>query len=177
MTQFEIDLKPVSHISADAIGSPGQRVFYIQAWQDDRPQPVTVIVEKIQLQSLAIGIEKLIADLEIEKPNLSQAEADYDPEIMRISPPVDPLFRSGEIGLGYEEETDLMVIMVKEILTEENQIDNSSAARFWCTRTQARRMARWSQEVFSRGRPICAQCGLPMEAEGHFCPKKNGHKH
>jgi len=177
MTQFDIDLKPVSHITADAIGIPGQRVFYLQAWQDDRPQPVTVIVEKIQLQSLAIGVEKLIADLEREKPDLSQALADYDPEIMRISPPVDPLFRSGEIGLGYEEESDMMVVMLKEIQLEESPLEDSSVARLWCTRTQIRRMARWSQEVISRGRPICAQCGFPMEAEGHFCPKKNGHKH
>lgn len=177
MTFFEIDLKPVSHITADAIGSPGKRVFYIQAWQDDRPQPLTIIVEKIQLHSLAIGVEKLIADLELEKPDLSQAMADYDPELMRISPPVDPLFRAGEIGLGYDETSDLMVVMVKEVLAEDSEIEESSVVRFWCTRTQTRRMARWSQEVVSRGRPICVQCGLPMEAEGHFCPKKNGHKH
>lgn len=177
MTHFELDLKPVNHITADAIGNPGQRVFYIQAWQESRPQPVTVIVEKIQLQSLAIGVEKLIADLEREKPELSQALADFDAERMRISPPVDPLFRSGEIGLGYDEEADLMVIMVKEILAEDRQNDETSVVRFWCTRTQIRRMARWSQEVISHGRPICAQCGQPMEPEGHFCPKKNGHKH
>jgi uncharacterized repeat protein (TIGR03847 family) len=177
MTRFEIDLKPVSHITADAIGVPGQRVFYIQAWQEDRPQPVTIIIEKIQLQSLAIGVEKLIADLEREKPDLSQAQADYDQELMRISPPVDPLFRSGEIGLGYDNEADLVVVLVREILAEEAQIDESSVARFWCTRSQIRRMARWSLEVVNRGRPICAQCGQPMEAEGHFCPKKNGHKH
>jgi len=169
-------MRPVGHITADAIGSPGQRVFYIQAWQDDRPQPVTVIVEKIQLQSLAIGVEKRIAELELEKPELSQALADYDPELMRITPPVDPLFRSGEIGLGYDYEADLMVVMVKEIVAEDTEIGDSSVVRFWCTRTQIRRMARWSQEVVSRGRPICAQCGQPMDAGGHFCPKKNGHK-
>jgi uncharacterized repeat protein (TIGR03847 family) len=148
MTKLEIDLNPVSHITSDAIGAPGQRVFYIQAWQAERPQPVTLIVEKIQLQSLAIGVEKLMADLEREKPGLSQALTDYESEIMRILPPVDPIFRAGEIGIGYDEAT-----------------------------SQIRRMARWSLEVINRGRPICPQCQQPMEPEGHFCPKKNGHKH
>jgi hypothetical protein len=25
--------------------------------------------------------------------------------------------------------------------------------------------------------PMCPQCGQPMEPEGHFCAKKNGHLH
>ena len=36
MPRFEIDVDPLDHITADAIGPPGQRVFYIQAWQDQR---------------------------------------------------------------------------------------------------------------------------------------------
>jgi predicted amidophosphoribosyltransferase len=31
--------------------------------------------------------------------------------------------------------------------------------------------------VVNRGRPICPQCGEPMDPAGHFCPKKNGNKH
>ncbi len=54
--------------------------------------------------------------------------------------------------------------------------DQAAVVRFWCTRPQARRMAHWAAEVISRGRPICPQCGEPIEADGHFCPKKNGHK-
>jgi len=177
MTRFDFDLNPVSHITSDAIGAPGQRVFYIQAWQTDRPQPVTIIVEKIQLQSLVIGVEKLMTDLEREKPALSQALSDYEAELMQILPPVDPIFRTGEIGIGYDEETDLVIVLVKEILVEDAQEKDASMVRFWCTRSQLRRMARWSQEVINRGRLICPQCGQPMEPEGHFCPKKNGHKH
>jgi len=36
MPRFEIDVDPCDHITADAIGKPGQRVFYIQAFQDQR---------------------------------------------------------------------------------------------------------------------------------------------
>ena len=40
----EIDLNPVQHLTTDAIGPPGQRVFYIQGHQDTRT--TTLIVEK-----------------------------------------------------------------------------------------------------------------------------------
>ena len=30
MPRSELDLNPVQHITSDAIGQPGQRVFYIQ---------------------------------------------------------------------------------------------------------------------------------------------------
>jgi uncharacterized repeat protein (TIGR03847 family) len=96
---------------------------------------------------------------------------------MHISPPVDPLFRAGEMGLGYDADQDLIVILGREIVAEDGDPEEASVVRFWCTRQQAGWLAAWSAEVVQRGRPICPQCGQPMEPEGHFCPKKNGHKH
>mgnify|MGYP001187721963 CR=1 FL=1 len=175
MPRFEIDIDPCEHITADAIGAPGQRVFYLQGWQAART--ITIIIEKIQLQSLAIGIEQFLAQLAEENPELGEASAEYYEEQMRITPPVEPIFRSGEIGLGYDKDRDLMVIVTKEILTENDEPEEAAIIRFWCTRNQARALARWGQEVAQRGRPICPQCGQPIEPDGHFCPKKNGHKH
>ena len=96
---------------------------------------------------------------------------------MHILPPVDPLFRVGEVGLGYEAESDLIVLVVREALPEDKDQQEASVVRFWCTRSQLRAMCRWGIEIASRGRPLCSQCGQPMDPEGHFCPKKNGHKH
>ena len=45
------------------------------------------------------------------------------------------------------------------------------------TEDDVRKLARWGADVATRGRPICPQCGQPMEPEGPFCPKKNGHLH
>jgi len=177
MPRFEMDLNPVSHITSDAIGQPGQRVFYLQAWRETDPQPVTILIEKIQLQSLATGIEQLLDEIAKQKPDLPQAAGDFEEEKMRITPPLDPLFRAGEVGLGYDDAQDLVIILVREIVMEDEDSANAAVVRFWCTRTQVRSLARWGNEVISRGRPICPQCGQPMEPEGHFCPKKNGHKH
>jgi len=175
MPRFEIDVDPCDHITADAIGSPGQRVFYLQAYQDQRT--ITVLIEKAQLQSLAIGIEQFLSQIYRQNPNLEEASGEYSEDRMRIHPPVDPLFRAGEIGLAYDKERDQVVVFTKELLTEDEDPDSAAQIRFWASRSQARRLARWGADVASRGRPICAQCGQPMEPEGHFCPKKNGHLH
>ena len=112
-----------------------------------------------------------------QKPDLPEASGEYNEAKMRITPPVDPLFRAGEIGLGYDADQDLIVLLVREIIVEGEDREHAAVVRFWCTRPQLRQMARWGNEVVKRGRPICPQCGEPMEPEGHFCPKKNGHKH
>ena len=61
MAHTEIDVDPCDHITGDCIGQPGQRVFYIQAFQAEKT--FTVIVEKTQLQSLAVGIEQFLAEV------------------------------------------------------------------------------------------------------------------
>jgi uncharacterized repeat protein (TIGR03847 family) len=175
MPRFEIDVDPCDHITADAIGKPGQRVFYLQAYQDQRT--ITIIIEKAQLQSLAIGIEQFLAQISEQNPELDEASGDYVEHVMRINPPVDPLFRVGEVGLGYDKDRDRVVIFTKELLTEEVEPETAAQIRFWATRSQLRMLARWGAEVCTRGRPVCPQCGQPMEPEGHFCPKKNGHLH
>jgi uncharacterized repeat protein (TIGR03847 family) len=175
MPQIDIDLHPVSHITADAIGQPGKRVFYLQGWQGERT--VTLIIEKLQIQSLAIGLEQFLAEIHEKFPDLPEAVSEYQEEQMHIHPPVDPLFRVGEIGLGYDAENDLLVLVVREVVAEGTEAEETGVVRFWCTRSQLRGMAHWGMEVASRGRPLCPQCGEPMDPEGHFCPKKNGHKH
>jgi uncharacterized repeat protein (TIGR03847 family) len=175
MPRIEIDLQPVTHILTDAIGPPGQRVFYLQAWKDDRT--VTLIVEKFQIQTLAIGLERFLEEITDKYPDLPSASGDFLEEKMHIHPPIDPLFRVGELGLGYDADSDLVVLAVRELLPEGQDPAEAGVVRFWCTRSQILAMTRWGLEMASRGRPICSQCGEPMEPEGHFCPKKNGHLH
>lgn len=175
MPRFEIDVDPCDHITADAIGAPGQRVFYLQAFQDART--VTVVIEKIQLQSLSVGIEQFLAKLAEQNPDLTEASAEFIDEHMRINPPLEPVFRAGEIGLGYDKERDMVVLVTREILLDGDEPEDAAVIRFWCTRSQARALARWGVDVVKRGRPLCPQCGQPIEPGGHFCPKKNGYRH
>jgi len=175
MAKIELDLNPVERITTDAIGKPGSRVFYLQANQGD--QVITLLVEKIQIQSLAMGVEQFLTELTHKYPNLTDDILDVKEEIMHIIPPVDPLFRVGEIGLGYDDEHDQVILVAREISGEDDKPEEMGVVRFWCTRSQLRALCQWGIEVTNQGRPICPQCGQPMDPEGHFCPKKNGHKH
>lgn len=175
MPGSEIDLRPVTHITTDAIGQPGKRIFYIQGWQNEKT--ISLIVEKLQIQTMAVGVEQFLAEIQQKYPHLPDASAEFVEEKMHIHPPVDPLFRVGEIGLGFEVESDLAVLVAKEAIAEGEDTDQAGVVRYWCTRSQIRAMCHWGIEMASRGRPVCPQCGQSIDPEGHFCPKKNGHKH
>ena len=98
MPRIEIDLNPVTHITTDAIGQPGQRVFYIQGQTVERV--VTVIVEKVQVQTLALGVEDFLAEITQRYPDLPAITLEFDEALLHIIPPVDPIFRAGELGLA-----------------------------------------------------------------------------
>ena len=175
MPQNIIDFSPIDHITTDAIGKPGQRIFYIQARSGSRV--VTILVEKVQIQTLAIGVEQFYVELRERYPDLDEPSPDYEEEKMMISPPVDPLFRAAELGLAYDPEKDLMGLLAVEALGDGQPDEDGRIIRLWCTRAQLRAMCRWGLEVAGRGRETCPYCGEPIDPEGHFCVKKNGHKH
>lgn len=196
MPRMEIDLNPVTHLTADAIGQPGKRVFYLQGHTVDKV--VTLIIEKVQIQTLALGVEDFLKEIKTRFPELADASSEYEEAVMHIIPPVDPLFRVGELALAYDSDSDLAILIAREITAQEEVQpgllegeqevepegeeeaegeDETSVVRFWCTRSQLHAMCRWGLEVAEHGRPICPYCGQPMDPSGHFCPKRNGHKH
>ena len=169
----EIDLKPVNRLTTDAIGPPGQRVFYIQGSMDT--QTISLIIEKFQLQTLTIGVEQFLAEIRQRYPLLKEGAAGYEEDEMHISPPVEPLFRVSELGLSYDVESDLVGLIAREVPSSDEE-EKGTIVRYWCTRDQIRALAHWGIELVNRGRPLCEQCGQPIDPEGHFCPRKNGHK-
>lgn len=170
--QTSIDLNPVTHITTDAIGEPGKRVFYLQGWKDETV--VSLIIEKFQLQHLAVGVEQFLSEINQRVPMLTPASADYDEDKMHILPPVEALFRVSELGLSYEEKEDLVGLIARE--TPKDSEEEGSEVRFWCSRSQIRALTHWGMEMANRGRPLCEQCGQPMDPDGHFCARKNGHR-
>lgn len=170
---MEYDLLPCNFITVDAIGKPGQRVFYIQGKTEETT--ITLLIEKIQIQTLAVGILRFLEELEERNPDLSKPSGEFFEENMKITPPVDPLFRVGEIGLAYDMEKDLSCLIAKEIQVETETITDEDVVRFWCTREELKSLANWGLALVQKGRPICPLCGEPIDPKGHFCPKKNGH--
>jgi uncharacterized repeat protein (TIGR03847 family) len=175
MPAKEFELKPASSITTGAIGPPGQRVFYLQARKEDIL--LTLIIEKQQMQALALGAEKFLLNLQQRFPHLAVASGQHNEESMQLQQPIDPAFRVGQIALGYDEELDLVLLVVREYASADAQIEDLAVARLWCTRTQLLAMCSLGLELAGRGRPICGNCGEPIDPQGHFCPRRNGHKH
>ena len=178
---MDYELNTCIRLTTDAIGKPGQRTFFLQGETDT--ETITLIFEKIQLQSLIVAIIKFFEDLHQKYPDLSPENGEFFEEKMRITPPVDPLFRIGEFSLSYDKTLDQICIISKEIVFQEKdpsipfegQIDGRTV-KFWATRDQFIQLVNWGVELIQRGRPICPLCNEPINPEGHLCPKKNGHK-
>jgi uncharacterized repeat protein (TIGR03847 family) len=167
-----IDLNPVSAITIGTVGQPGQRVFYLQARRG--PTTITIETEKEQVRALAMGVHQFLEELTQRFPD--RIELDQVPQSeLNLSQPVESEFRVGQMGLGYDSDQDLVVVVAQSLQLEGEPEENAITARFWITRGQAKAMADHALEVVSQGRPLCALCGRPISAEGHFCPKRNGH--
>lgn len=175
MARIEMELNPVDSITVDAVGKPGERVFFLQAVSGK--QVVSLLLEKLQVESLVVGVTEFFEELSKNYPALSPASAEYMEEAMHIEPPVTPLFRVGSLGLGYDAESDRAILVAHEILGENQTMAEAGEISFWCSRDQLARLGKWGAEVASRGRKICPLCGQPMDPAGHLCPKKNGHAH
>lgn len=176
---MEISLNPCIRITSDTIGKPGQRVFYIQGATLDEQS--TVIIEKIQLQTLSASILHFLDELQKSYPELEIPSGQYTDNTMQISLPVDPIFRVGEIGLAYNRDLDQSCLIVKRIEMETNSLQQDeteemvNVINFWCSREQLKALANWGLQLVQKGRPICPLCHEPIDPSGHFCPKKNGH--
>lgn len=162
------DLNPVARVTVGALGEPGQRTFFLQGRQGRTL--VSLVTEKEQMTSLAQGITDLLTRLG-ERAGAPTETSDYE---LALEEPIEPLFRIGQLGLGYDQEKDLLVIVAYALPEQEDQ-ELVDVVRFWATRDQMRALARHVTEIAAAGRPICVLCGRPIDPAGHFCPRRNGH--
>lgn len=168
-----IDMNPVDRITTDAIGEPGNRVFYIQARKGSRL--VTLMCEKEHVAGLSLAIEQVLLSLADDDPD---AVVEPDPALlggMELESPLEPLFRVGQVNLGYDQVTERLILIAYELL-EEDEARPPTVTRLWATQAQMRAFSIHGQEVVAAGRARCAMCGDPIDPEGHFCLRKNGHK-
>ncbi len=190
MADYTYDLRRVSHITAAAVGPPGQRVFYLQAQKHG--DLVSLVAEKEYIRALCLRVEAILEELERRGTPRPQQAEEPTPAELSLRGPLESLFRIGQLSLAYDPEADLMVIEAEEmqVETEEEEVDpilkqsaeapeQTKAAqrvRFSATRAQMQGLSRYAMDIIvTGGRPICPQCLQPMEASGHMCVKKNGH--
>ena len=53
--------------------------------------------------------------------------------------------------------------------------DGPDVLRVRVTAAAARSFVQRAAQVVASGRPPCPLCGQPLDAQGHICPRRNGH--
>lgn len=157
------DLERPDHFTAGTVGPPGQRVFYLQA-REGRTL-VTLKSEKEQVRALAEYLATLL-------DRVTDA-GDPRPTSLALLEPVQEAWAVGTIGVGQDEASGRVVVVLTGVVEEEG--DEAPSARFALTRAQAAAFVDRAQELMRGGRPICPMCSGAIDPGGHVCPRSNGH--
>lgn len=168
----QIELNPVSYLTVGTTGPPGQRTFYLQGGRGS--QTISLIIEKEQATMLANSLETFLEELEQKHPVETRETDESVLQDMRLREPVEELFRVGNMGMGFNESADQIVLVAYELVDEDEE---PNVVSFWASRGQMQALVNHTREVVASGRPICGNCGRPIDPEGHFCPNRNGHRH
>ena len=169
MPEFTYDLDPVTRITAHAVGEPGRRVFYLQARHSS--ELVSLVAEKEQIGALSQAVNQLLEDLAEKNPLLSSADDLVLARDMSLEEPLEPKFRIAQMGIGYDADRDMVVLVVQGYVEDEGE--DAPTARFSATRQQMRSLSEHASRVVAQGRKICGNCGRPIDPTGHFCPQMN----
>ena len=180
MTAF-YEFDEVEEFTADVVGEPGSRVFFLTARAGG--QRVSVRCEKQQVKAIATYLRHVLSDLPPpEVPPPPAAPVGDDAAVTD-----DHEFVLGPVGLGYDRGNDRLLVQLEEMLDSDLASDDDDDElpviarepldrghiRFYVTRGQADAFCARADRLVAAGRPTCMWCGHPMDPDGHTCPRMN----
>jgi len=176
---------------AGTVGPPGQRTFFLQA--HDGRRTTSVSLEKAQVAVLAERMEALLDTLVRQSGGELPIPAVVPTDQQDSAPlesPIDDEFRVVSLSLLWDDEIDRVVVEAHsvdpdEVASEElGEVGETTAPveaerntlRVVLTGSAARSFTARANSVVSAGRPPCPFCSLPLDPEGHICPRQNGYR-
>ncbi len=184
---------PPDRFVAGTVGEPGHRTFFLQARRGR--SLVSVVLEKVQVAALAQRLAELLDELGrrgVDVPDeVSGTTQDGEP----LDEPLVEEFRVGTMVLGWDPERKLVVIEARaqteddEAEAEEAESDDDEdeddvddengpdTVRVRLEPVATRAFIARAAQLVAAGRPPCPLCGLPLNPEGHICPRRNGRVH
>jgi uncharacterized repeat protein (TIGR03847 family) len=178
---------PPERFVAGTVGEPGHRAFYLQA--SARGRITTVLLEKGQVAALAERVEELLDEVVRRSGGSTTVPAHAPPEMMDSAPldtPIEEEFRVGTMALAWDDSVQLLVVEAQEVVEGEDEADEPtlfedeedglSLLRVRMNGAMARVFAKRALELVAAGRPPCPFCSLPLDPEGHVCPRQNGYR-
>jgi uncharacterized repeat protein (TIGR03847 family) len=186
MARQVFDYDQPERFVAGTVGEPGERTFYLQAVGAGRV--TSVALEKQQVAVLAERVDELLDEVLRRSGGTAPVPAVAPSELDDNAPLDAPIladFRVGTMALAWDADDERIVIEAQAVVDEEGEDeliedDDETAGpdllRVRLTGSVARAFAKRALEVVAAGRPPCPFCGLPLDAEGHICPRANGHR-
>jgi uncharacterized repeat protein (TIGR03847 family) len=175
---------PPERFVAGTVGQPGERTFYLQAASGGRV--TSVVLEKFQVSLLAERIDELLDEVLRRSGGQTQVPAAAPLELADDGPldlPLTEDFRVGAIALAWDGEDERVVIEAQEEsetpiepLADEVPEEGPGVLRVRITPGVARAFSQRAIQLVGQGRPPCPLCGLPLDEDGHICPRQNGHR-
>ncbi|MCA9822985.1 MAG: DUF3090 family protein [Dehalococcoidia bacterium] len=164
------ELGDLIHISAEAIGQPGQRTFRLRALNASA-ETAFLWMEKEQLAALGEAVQNALKD-----QSYTYAPRPHDD---RSETPVFPLhadveFRVGQMSMGLDPEDRKIVITGAEAGDPEDSGGQGVTMSF--DFRSGHELSEQIRVVVASGRQPCPLCGAPLDPTGHICVKANGHK-
>ena len=145
-----------------------------------------MVVEKEQVEILADRITELLDMVMVKDPAARVPQSAIDERIDNagLNVPIEPEFRVGTMSLGWDTVAHELVVECFELTEADAQTGTSAepdddevdreVLRIVLDAAGSREFARRADQVVSAGRGDCPFCSLPLEPEGHLCPRANG---
>jgi uncharacterized repeat protein (TIGR03847 family) len=89
------------------------------------------------------------------------------------------------MGLAWDGDDEVVVVEAlaqsesetdAEVEPLSDGVEGPAALRVRLSAEMARAFVVRAQRVVAAGRPPCPLCSLPLDPEGHVCPRQNGHR-
>jgi len=193
MARIINSFESVDRFVTGTVGQPGERAFYIQARFSG--SLVTVAIEKTQAQALVERLQILLKEIrkkkEIEIPQKEISVRDDQP----LEPPIAEDFRAGVMAITWlNAEAKIMIeaqAISEEIILDgaDSETDESDPKlipdddlagpdllRVKLSITQVKEFIARTTAVIDAGRAPCTFCGIPIDPNGHLCPRANGYR-
>ncbi|MFJ8822114.1 DUF3090 domain-containing protein [Streptomyces sp. NPDC102467] len=184
---------PPERFVAGTVGLPGRRTFFLQASAGTRV--TSVALEKTQVAALAERMDELLDEVVRRSGGNAPVPAVMPGETSDNAPlnaPVDEEFRVGTMALAWDGDEERMIVEAQALVELDAESDEDLAdaeerllqdeengppmLRVRLTGVQARAFAKRALDVVNAGRPPCPLCSLPLDPEGHVCPRQNGYR-
>lgn len=193
-----VNFDRIDVITCGAVGEPGRRTFYLQIRSAERD--ITIRCEKQQVATISQYLRRALVSLPVPEGqpprSVMQLHEQFDEAFVLGAVALEFNTAADHFVLHLREfSEDLPDVIDDSDLDDDDDDDDESRddldgeraldpfgddagadlerVRVVMTRAQAVAFCDHTDRVVASGRPVCVYCELPINPDGHFCPRMN----